>query len=78
MHTRAARRGKSLAPRIPRHLADEASLAVGRDAELAGEDGRLVVPPHSPTRTLDALVSGITAENLPEDLDDAARGAERL
>ena len=44
--------------------------------ELVVEDGRLVLQPRPPT--LDALLVGITTENLPESVDDAVRGAERL
>ena len=76
MRSHVARWGNSLAFRIPRHLADAAGLAEGRDVELEVEDGRLVVRPRPPT--LEMLLAGITAENLPESTDDAPRGAERL
>ena len=76
MRTHVARWGNSVALRIPRRLASEVGLAEGRHVELTVADGRLVVQPRLPT--LEALLAGITAENLPESGDDVPRGAERL
>ena len=76
MRTHLARWGNSLALRIPRRLADEVGLTEGRDLELVVEDGRLIIRPSVPT--LDALLAGITSDNLPDSPDDAPRGAERL
>jgi hypothetical protein len=44
--------------------------------ELTVEDGRLVVHPRP--LTLETLLAGITAENLPESADNAPIGVERL
>ena len=76
MRTHVARWGNSLALRIPRHLASEVGLAEGSHVELAVADGRLIVQPRPPT--LEALLAGITTENLPQSADDAPRGAERF
>ena len=76
MRTHVACWGNSLALRIPRRLANEMGLVEGLHVELTVADGRLVVQPRPPT--LEALLAGITTENLPQSADDAPRGAERF
>ena len=76
MRTQVARWGNSLALRIPCSLASKVGLAEGSHVELAVADGRLVVQPRPPT--LEALLAGITAENLSQSADDAPHGAERF
>ena len=76
MRTHIARWGNSLALRILRRVAEELGVGEGGDVELTVEPGRLVVLPGP--RPLEALLAGITDQNLPESFDDAPRGAERL
>ncbi len=76
MRTHIARWGNSLALRIPRRVAEELGVVEGGDVELTVEPGRLVVRPGP--RRLEALLAGITDQNLPESFDDAPRGAEQL
>lgn len=80
MQTRIARWGNSLAVRIPRPLARDLALTEGSSVEIAVEDGRIVlVPRPSAPPTLEALLAGITPDNLPnESFDDASLGREAL
>ena len=70
--------GNSLALRIPSGMAEDARLSDGTEVEIALRGGRLVVEPVAePEVTLDALVAGITPENLHGvQFDDHPRGAE--
>lgn len=70
--------GNSLALRIPSGLAEDTHLGDGTEVDVAVEDGRLiVVPVAAPELSLDALVAGITPENLHgEQSADGARGGE--
>ena len=70
--------GNSLALRIPSGLAADAHLQDGAEVDVAVEGGRLVVVPvAAPELALDALVAGITPENLhAEQFTEEARGAE--
>jgi antitoxin MazE len=70
--------GNSLALRIPSGLAADAHLCDGTEVDVAVEGGRLVVVPvAAPEVALDALLAGITPENLhAEQASDGARGAE--
>ena len=68
--------GQQPGPAHPRRVAEELGVGEGGDVELTVEPGRLVVRPGP--RRLEALLAGITDQNLPESFDDAPRGAERL
>lgn len=70
--------GNSLALRIPSGMAEDARLSDGTEVEIVLRGGRLVVEPVAePDVTLDALVAGITPENLHGvQFDDGPRGAE--
>ena len=66
--------GNSLAVRIPKTLADAVKASDGKQAELKVEDGTLVLRPIvKPTRksryTLDELLSGMTRDNVPQEVD---------
>lgn len=62
--------GNSAAVRIPAALLDAAGIAVDQPVELREEGGRLIIEPVvARDYDLDALVSGITAENRHEALD---------
>lgn len=79
MHAHVARWGNSLALRIPRRMADALQLEEGRGVELTVENAAIIVRPLVEAPDLDALLAGITPENLPDDLPpDAPMGREAL
>ena len=78
MQTHIARWGNSLAPRIPRAMADRLGLGAGGVVELSVEEDRLVVRSSRGRVRLDELLARITPENLPDGFDDPARGEEAL
>jgi antitoxin MazE len=66
--------GNSLAVRIPKAVADAIKASEGKRAEIKVENGALVLRPIvKPTRksryTLDELLSGMTRENVPQEVD---------
>jgi len=66
--------GNSLAVRIPKALADSLRVSDGRRAEIRLENGALVLrpivkPARKPSYTLDQLLSGMTKDNVPEEVD---------
>lgn len=70
METFVRRWGNSLALRLPKPLAAEAGLAEDTPVELLLEEGRLIIAPVvEPRYALDALLAGITPENLHGEVD---------
>ncbi len=66
MKTRVQKWGNSLALRIPKAFADEAGLAANTAVELSLVAGGLGVRPVAPRApTLEDLLRGVTADNLP-------------
>jgi antitoxin MazE len=66
--------GNSLAVRIPKTVAEALKVGVGRHAEIAIENGALVLrpirrPKRKPTYTLEELLRGMTKQNVPQELD---------
>ena len=78
MQTHIARWGNSLALRIPKSVAHRLRLVAGGTVELSVEDDRLVIRPRRRPVRLEALLAGITPDNLAASVDDAARGEEAL
>ncbi len=78
MQTHIARWGNSLALRIPKAVADRLRLDAGGAVELSVEDDRLVIRSSRCPLRLEALLAGITPDNLPASADDAAQGEEAL
>ena len=74
--------GNSLAVRIPKALADTIKVSDGKRAEIKIENGALVLrpivkPARKPTYTLDELLSGMTRDNVPQEVDwGPRRGSE--
>jgi len=74
--------GNSLAVRIPKAVADALNVSNGKRAELIVENGALVLRPiHKPRRkpryTLDELLSGMTRDDVPQEVDwGSPRGNE--
>ncbi len=68
------RRRNSLAVRIPKALADAIKASDGKRAEIKIENGTLVLRPIvKPARksryTLEKLLSGMTRDNVPQEVD---------
>jgi antitoxin MazE len=66
--------GNSLAVRIPKAIADSLNVSDGRRAEIRVENGALVLrpllkPTRKPRYTLDELLSDMTKENVPQEVD---------
>lgn len=78
MRARVQRWGNSLALRIPSAFAAETAIEQGSEVELTLEDGRLVLTPlPGPAFSLDALLGGVTPDNLHAENDfGSPEGAE--
>jgi antitoxin MazE len=66
--------GNSLAVRIPKAVADALKVSDGKRAEIKVENGTLVLrpivkPTRKPRYTLDDLLSGMTKDNVPQEVD---------
>ena len=74
MIVKFCRWGNSLAVRIPRAVADALNVSDGRRVEIKVENGALVLrpllkPTRKPRYTLDELLSGMTKDNVPQEVD---------
>jgi antitoxin MazE len=76
MKTRIQKWGNSLAVRIPKSFAEEMGLGENTPAEMALEEGALLIRPDKDQMwDLDSLLTGVTGQNLhpgweTEDLAD--------
>jgi len=69
MLTKIRKWGNSLGLRIPKFLAEEARVQEGATVDLTLEDGRLIVRPvRPPSYRLADLLSGVTKDNLHEEV----------
>jgi antitoxin MazE len=70
MKTQTQRWGNSLAIRIPKAFAEELELSHGAPVEMTIEDGKLVVgKPPELRYTLDALLAGVTDDNIHGEIE---------
>ncbi len=70
MRAYARKWGNSLAVRIPQALAEEIRLAADEPVDLRVEGGRLLLTPVvEDTPSLDALLAGVTEENVHAEVD---------
>ena len=69
MTTHVARWGNSLAVRLPRSVAAEASVGEGDRVDVSVEGGAIVVRPAARRYALDDLVGGITRRNRHRETD---------
>ena len=77
MKTRVQKWGNSLAVRIPKHLIRETGLEYNTSVEMNVEEGKLVIQKSNEIPTLDALLAGVTKENLHSEVDSGeATGKE--
>ena len=73
MTTRVRKWGNSLALRIPKALAESASLTQGTEVALSAAEGRLTVEVVRPEKvSLAELLAGITPENVHAEVDTGA------
>jgi antitoxin MazE len=69
MKLRVQKWGNSLALRIPKALAIEANVTSGSTVEMSLSNGELKIKPIEDTEyTLEELLSGITAENIHDEV----------
>jgi antitoxin MazE len=79
MKTRVQKWGNSLALRIPKAFAEEAGLSANTAVELSLVDGGLIVRPVAPQApTLEELLRGVTADNLPGEWDTGPATGKEL
>lgn len=72
-----SRWGNSLALRLPKGIADEASFAEGDSVSITVEDGKMVVQRARPKYRLDDLLAEFRPEHRHEDVDfGQPRGSE--
>jgi antitoxin MazE len=64
MHVKAQRWGNSLAVRIPKAIAEEAGLREQDEMEVEVAGGVIQLRPRVPEPSLEALLAGVTPENL--------------
>ncbi len=78
MKTRILKWGNSLAVRIPKAFANEMGIAEDSSIQMAMQEGSLIITPDcSVAWTLEALLAGVTKENLHEEWEsDMPAGRE--
>ena len=69
MRARVQKWGNSLAVRIPTAFAREVAVQEHSAVELTVEEGSLVITPVGTERSLEALLAGITDENIHAEID---------
>jgi antitoxin MazE len=78
MKTRIQKWGNSLAVRIPKSYAEDLGLADNSPAEMSLEDGAIVIKPdRDKVWDLDALLAGVTDDNLHPAWESEAAAAPR-
>ena len=74
MLTKIQKWGNSLALRIPKSFASQASVEAGSTVDIAIEDGGLVIRPiRRPKYSLQDLLRGINARNRHEEISTGER-----
>ena len=68
MEIRFAKWGNSVALRIPSKVAEALGIAPGSVADLDLKRDKLIITPRRHAYSLDDLVSGITADNLHQEI----------
>ncbi len=64
--------GNSPAVRIPAAIMESAHLSLNQSVEVRALNGRVIIEPASPSYDLETLLSGITPENQPVEVDFGA------
>ncbi|MEQ1857658.1 MAG: AbrB/MazE/SpoVT family DNA-binding domain-containing protein [Longimicrobiales bacterium] len=77
LFVRISKWGNSLGLRIPAPFARETGIDEGTEVDIALDGGRIIITPPGPRYTLDALLDGVTPENVHEGVETGPRrGAE--
>ncbi|WP_221414706.1 AbrB/MazE/SpoVT family DNA-binding domain-containing protein [Sphingobium lignivorans] len=62
--------GNSASVRIPASIMASASLRIDQEVDVREEEGRIIIEPVStPSYDLDSLLSGMTPDTFPEEVD---------
>jgi len=69
MRVKAQRWGNSIAVRIPKAVAEAASVKEQDEMDIEVRDGVIQLRPRAPAASLDELLLGITPENLHSEMD---------
>ncbi|HKP54340.1 MAG TPA: AbrB/MazE/SpoVT family DNA-binding domain-containing protein [Chloroflexia bacterium] len=70
MRQRIGKWGNSLSVRIPKGIAEELHLQEDSEVEVSVEEARLIIAPVArPVYSLDQLLSGVTSENLHNEME---------
>lgn len=70
MRSKVQQWGNSLALRIPKAFAEETGLGARSEVDITVEGQALVVAPvRAPRYTLEALLEGVTPDNLHDEVD---------
>ncbi|MGH8588874.1 MAG: AbrB/MazE/SpoVT family DNA-binding domain-containing protein [Gammaproteobacteria bacterium] len=69
MRVKAQRWGNSIAVRIPKAVAEAASVKEQDEMDIEVRDGVIQLRPRAPEPSLDELLAGITPENLHSEMD---------
>ncbi len=69
MLTKIQKWGNSLGLRIPKSFADETQVRAGSTVDISLDNGQLTIRPvRSPSYRLEELLSGVTRDNLHEEV----------
>lgn len=70
MRVQVKRWGNSASVRIPAAVMAAAALRIDQEVDVREDDGRIVIEPvTAPSYDLDALLSTMTPETFPDDVD---------
>ncbi len=69
MKTKVQKWGNSLAVRIPKSFAQNIHLGNDDNVELSLDKGKLVISPIGEEYTLEGLLSGVTEDNVHNEID---------
>jgi antitoxin MazE len=69
MRVKAQRWGNSIAVRIPKAVAEAASVKEQDEMDIEVRDGMIQLRPRAPEASLDELLAGVTPENLHGEMD---------
>lgn len=73
MRTAVRKWGNSLAVRLPKGIAEDSGLEAGTEIEIAIHRGHVVLRPVKPAPTLDEMLSGVTDDNLHDEVQTGSR-----
>jgi antitoxin MazE len=79
MTTKVQQWGNSLALRIPKAFAVEANLQKGTVVDVSEEDGKIILTPVKKRKfTLAGLLSGVTKENIHDEISFGKRVGKEI